>query len=301
MPVEILELPPSPTATAATAATAATTATAAAKVSKVEFPHHRTAAPPPAAPVRKRGIYVATPCYGCILNVNYLQSLLALQSACLQRGVSCYIDFIGNESLVQRARNILAARFLQSGDSNTDLLFIDADIGFDPDLVFRLLDMDKDVVTGTYPKKAIDWTGVQNAIAKGFDPRSGGLDFNLNIKGQNATVENGFTEVLDSATGFMMISRSALSKMANRYRDTLHCVNDIQGGGDNRVDTYVAVFDCMLDPDTKRYLSEDYAFCRRWQQMGGKIWADVITPLVHVGNYVYNGDIRQRQTITFAA
>jgi hypothetical protein len=244
---------------------------------------------------------VATPCYGCILNVNYLQSLLALQSACLQRGVSCYIDFIGNESLVQRARNILAARFLQSPDTNTDLLFIDADIGFDPDLVFRLLDMDRDVVTGLYPKKAIDWTGVRNAIAGGFDPRSGGLDFNLNIRGHNATIENGFAEVLDSATGFMMISRSALAKMVDRYRDTLHCVNDIQGGGDNRVDTYVAVFDCMLDPETKRYLSEDYAFCRRWQQMGGKIWADVVTPLVHVGNYVYNGDIRQRQTITFAA
>ena len=290
MPVEILELPPSPPP---------------GKVAAVAFPHHRTAPPAsPASPAvqapKKRGIYVATPCYGCILNVNYLQSLLTLQTACLQRGISCFIDFIGNESLVQRARNILAARFLQSADSNTHLLFIDADIGFDPSLVFRLLDLDKDVVTGIYPKKSIDWAGVQSAIAKGLSPRSGGLDFNLNIQGGNAAVDNGFTEVLDSATGFMMISKTALRQMAERYRDTLHCVNDIQGGGDNRVDTYVAVFDCMLDPDSKRYLSEDYAFCRRWQQMGGKIWADVVTPLVHIGNYVYNGDIRQRQKITFA-
>ena len=289
MPVEILELPPSPTA-----------------VSAVTFPHHRTApvaptAPDPVVVPKARGIYVATPCYGCILNINYLQSLLGLQAACLRRGISCFVDFIGNESLVQRARNILAARFLQSADRNTHLVFIDADIGFDPDLVFRLLDLDRDVVTGIYPKKFIDWPGVQRAIDKGLDPRSGGLDFNLNISGQNARIDNGFAEVLDSATGFMMIARSALLKMVERYKDTLHCVNDIQGGGDNRVDTYVAVFDCMIDPDSRRYLSEDYAFCRRWQQMGGKIWADVITPLIHVGNYVYNGDIRQRQVITFAA
>ena len=300
MPVEILELPPSPTARA---------------VSAVTFPRHHAApaadapaadAPVPAAETPaaaekpKRGIYVATPCYGCILNVNYLQSLLGLQAACLRRGISCYVDFIGNESLVQRARNILAARFLQSADANTHLVFIDADIGFDPDLVFRLLDLDRDVVTGIYPKKFIDWPGVRRSIDVGLDPRSGGLDFNINIIGQNAAVENGFIEVLDSATGFMMISKSALRKMVARYRDTLHCVNDIQGGGDNRVDTYVAVFDCMIDPVSRRYLSEDYAFCRRWQQMGGKIWADVITPLIHVGNYVYNGDIRQRQIVTFA-
>lgn len=284
MPVEIVELPPT-------------------NVTSVAFPHHRTvpkAAAPQAETAPKKGIYVATPCYGCILNVNYLQSLLALQNACLERGVSCFVDFIGNESLVQRARNILAARFLQSAETNTHLLFIDADIGFDPSLVFRLLDFDRDVVTCIYPKKSIDWHGVRDAIDKGLNPRSNGLDFNLNIVGRNAVVENGFAEVLDSATGFMMISKTTLRRMAEHYEATLHCVNDIQGGGDNRVDTYVALFDCMLDPDSKRYLSEDYAFCRRWQLMGGKIWADVGTPLMHVGNYVYGGDIRQRQRITFS-
>lgn len=285
MPVEITELPverPSP----------------ATKFSALRPPSDMSKP----AEQKKLGIYVATPCYGCLLNIGYLQSLLALQTACLQRGVSCFVDFIGNESLVQRARNILAARFLQSKAGSTHLVFIDADIAFDPATVFRLLDFDKDVVTAIYPKKNVDWNGVEAALDKGLqNPRSSGLDFNINIVGSRVEVEGGFAKVLDSATGFMMIKRDALHSVAERYKDTLHCVNDIQGGGDNRVERYVAMFDCMIDPDSRRYLSEDYAFCRRWQQMGGEIWADVITPLCHIGNYLYDGDIRQRRVTTFAA
>ena len=293
MPVEITEIMQTASQTAASQTAASPKFQPSTKFSALQAPKP----PPPPG----RGIYVATPCYGCLLNIGYLQSLLALQTACLQRGVSCFVDFIGNESLVQRARNILAARFLQSTAGSTHLLFIDADIAFDPATVFRLLDFDKDVVTAIYPKKNLDWAGVEDAIAKGRpNPRSSGLDFNINIAGSKVDVTGGFAKVLDSATGFMMIKRAALNAVADRYKDTLNCVNDIQGGGDNRVERYVAVFDCMIDPDSRRYLSEDYAFCRRWQQMGGEIWADVATPLCHIGNYPYDGDIRQRQTITFA-
>lgn len=66
------------------------------------------------------------------------------------------------------------------------------------------------------------------------------------------------------------------------------CVNDHQN---KDLDEYCAIFDCMIDPDTRRYLSEDYAFCRRWQQMGGKIYADVTAILGHVGNLRFSGHI----------
>ena len=60
------------------------------------------------------------------------------------------------------------------------------------------------------------------------------------------------------------------------------------------LEKYVAVFDCMIDPDSRRYLSEDYAFCRRWQQMGGKIYADCMTVLGHVGNIRFIGSLEER-------
>jgi hypothetical protein len=88
----------------------------------------------------------------------------------------------------------------------------------------------------------------------------------------------------------MLIKRDVIKKMYEHYT-ALNCVNDHQ----NRdLETYCAIFDCMIDPETKRYLSEDYAFCRRWQQMGGKIYADCMTTLGHVGNLRFNGVMEER-------
>jgi hypothetical protein len=130
-----------------------------------------------------------------------------------------------------------------------------------------------------------------------------GLDFNINIVGGSAPVEKGFVKVLDSATGFMLIRRDTLQTMRDSYADTLSCVNDLPG---NREDPayltdYVALFDCMIDKDTKRYLSEDYAFVRRAQQLGIEIWADIASPLCHVGNYMFEGDLSQRFSLVYAA
>lgn len=246
---------------------------------------------PPPAPGPTVKLYVATPCFGCQMSVAYMVSILNLQAACVQRGVECFIDFIGNESLVERARNILAARFLES--DATHLLFIDADIGFSPNAVFRLLDSGKDVVTAVYPKKALNWDQIKAKLDAGeTEPvYQMGLDFNINIATQSSEVTDGLVPVLDSATGFMLIARKVLTHMYDHYRTELFCVNDILG---QSTKDYVALFACMIDQSTRRFLSEDYSFCRRWQSLGGEIWADIASPLAHIGTGIFTGDIRQR-------
>lgn len=249
-------------------------------------------------------LYVGTPCYGCVMSNAFMLSLLQLQQQCTARGIECFIDFIGNESLVQRARNVLSARFLKS--TSTHLLFIDADIGFRPETVFRLLEADKDIATACYPKKSYDWPTVQAKLADADakePPSMMGLDFNINLVGNTATVHGGFVKVLDSATGFMLIKRGVLERMADKFRDTLTCVNDLPGNRDDPgyCTEYVALFDCMIDPDTRRYLSEDYAFVRRAQELGVEIWADLASPLCHVGNYTFEGDLRQRFSMSYAS
>ena len=247
---------------------------------------------PPAAPAAQAPkIYLATPCFGCQMSVAYLSSVLALQATCAQRGIELMVDFIGNESLVERARNILAARFLVT--DATHLLFIDADIGFRPDSVLRLLGADKDVATAVYPKKSFDWGKVAEKLEAGDKEPvyQMGLDFNINIASAREEVQDGFARVLDSATGFMLIKRGVLERMTAHYRDELQCVNDIMG---QSVKEYVALFACMIDPRTRRFLSEDYSFCRRYQALGGDIWADLASPLAHIGTNVFAGDIRQR-------
>lgn len=258
----------------------------------IAAPPASPAAPPaasPAAPPVK--VYLATPCYGCQMSVAFMASVLGMQQVLMQNGIQSVVDFVGNESLVERARNILAARFLRS--DATHLLFIDADIGFRPEAVMRLLKADKDIATAVYSKKAFNWDNVRAKLERGdTEPvYQQGLDFNINIASPSEPIEDGFVKVLDSATGFMMIKRGVLERMAAHYREELHCVNDILG---QDIKEYVALFACMIDPDTRRFLSEDYSFCRRYQALGGEIYADLTSPLAHIGANVFTGDIRQR-------
>ncbi len=250
--------------------------------------------PQPEESTNKRDIrlYVATPCFGCQVSYAFAASIVNLQAECARRGIGVHFEFVGNESLVERARNILTAKFLES--DGTHLMFIDADIGFDPEAVVRLLDFDKSVVSAVYPKKAINWANVEEKMhAKSEEPvHQMGIDFNINIVKDQPLVD-GFARVLDTATGFLMIKRHVIEEMYEKYRDELFAVNDLMG---QNIKDYVAIFACMIDPESKRFLSEDFAFCRRYQQMGGEIWACTKTPLTHVGISHFVGDIRQRFT-----
>ena len=237
-------------------------------------------------------LFVATPCYGGICLQAYAESMLRLQRVCATNGIQMMLDTTENESLVHRARNLAVARFYQKTQA-THFLFIDADIHFDPESVIRLIRSGHDVSVAAYPKKCVMWDSVDQHIKAGKTGRDlarVASSLVMNFKYQQTQIKNGFAEVLDGPTGFMLIKRDVFTKMFERYPE-LNCMNDHQ----NRdLDEYCAVFDCMIDPVSRRYLSEDYAFCRRWQQMGGEIYADVMTVLGHVGNIRFQGSLEER-------
>lgn len=240
------------------------------------------------APIK---LFLSTPCYGGLCLEAFAASVLKLQVECIKNNIHLLIDTTENESLVHRARNISIARFLYKSDADI-FMFIDADIHFEPESVIRLVKSQHPVSVAVYPKKCIMWdqaqTGVKNNDTRDIVKISSSLV--MNFKHQSTRIENGFAEVLDGPTGFMVIKRKVIEDMYAKYPE-LNCVNDHQ----NRdLDTYCAIFDCMIDPQTKRYLSEDYAFCRRWQQMGGAIYADCFTTLGHVGNLRFNGCMEDR-------
>ena len=237
-------------------------------------------------------LFLSTPCYGGLCLEKYVKSVIQLQLLLVKEQVQLMIDTTENESLVHRARNVSIGRFMQKTDADF-FLFIDADIEFDPKAVLRLLRSGHDISVAVYPKKVVMWDQARKAVEDGDTREMSLLSSSLvaNIGAKKRSVVNGFVEVLDGPTGFMMISRDALTRMHEHYGPTLTCKNDHQ----NRdFDDYCALFDCMIDPDNKRYLSEDYAFCRRWQQMGGKIFADCNTRLGHVGNLPFSGCLNER-------
>jgi len=238
-------------------------------------------------------VFLSTPCYGGLCLEGYAESLIRLQRTCAENGIEIVLDTTENESLVHRARNLSIARFLLENKQDF-FMFIDADIHFDPTSVVRLIKSGHDIAVAAYPKKAVMWEQTEDAIKKGDtrDPSRMSSSLVLNFKYQNTPLVNGFAEVLDGPTGFMLIKRDVIQKMYDHYRPTLSCVNDHQNRG--TLTDYVAIFDCMIDPESKRYLSEDYAFCRRWQQMGGKIYADCMTTLGHIGNLRFFGSMDER-------
>lgn len=232
-------------------------------------------------------LFVSTPCYGGLCLEEYATSIINLQLKLYNSDISLYLDTIANESLVHRGRNIAVERFLQT--DNDYFMFIDADIHFDPESVLSLIKSDHDVAVACYPKKHINWDrGEEHVDNEKFPYKIS--DMVVNFTGPKAEIKNNFVEVLDGPTGFMLIKRKVFEQMKEKYPELL-CKNDHSF---KEFSEYHALFDCMIDPDTQRYLSEDYAFCRRWQKMGGKIYADTMTTLGHVGNLPFVGCLEDR-------
>ena len=253
--------------------------------------------------IRKNKFFIATPCYGGQLNEPYFRSVIKLMTFFNQHQIPLAFGTIANESLVTRARNVLLAYFLAS--DYTHLFFIDADIEFNVDDVLKLYAAKKDVAVGAYPKKGVSWQRIKENMQKpeneekefsDKDIASFGSDYAINFKFLNRedktiAVENGLIKLHDAGTGFMMISREAIMKLIEAYPEIKYN-NDVNINNESLKDKFYALFDTMIDPIDKRYLSEDYTFCRRWQDIGGDIWLDPSISLNHYGHFCFQGNPR---------
>ncbi|WP_236620610.1 hypothetical protein [Basilea psittacipulmonis] len=204
------------------------------------------------------------------------------------------------ESLITRARNNMVADFL-ANPQWTHLCWIDSDIGFSAQAFLRLLMSDYDIACGVYPLKHENWP------TEGVPEKMTEAEFNAHYMrytvNHNSIQENtadivigpdGFFEIDEAPTGFMMIKRQVFEKLIQAYPDLNYVPDSI--GVENKGFHY-RFFDVMVDPQSKRYLSEDYAFCKLWRNIGGKIYADAHSNLTHQGSKLYQGDFaRSLQT-----
>ena len=246
--------------------------------------------------LKKKSIFCATPMYGGMNHGLYMKACLDLQATCIQYGVNVKFSFLFNESLITRARNYLVDEFLNRSDC-THMLFIDSDINFDPRDVIAMLALDKDVIGGPYPKKAIKWKAVKTAIKKNPDIDAGVLekvagDFVFNpVKGTASFTVTEPLQVLEIGTGFMMINREVFPKFAEAYPH-LKYKPDHVGQAHFDGSRYIhAYFDTCIDPESERYLSEDYMFCQWWRKIGGEIYLCPWMKTAHIGTYHFQGDM----------
>ena len=211
-------------------------------------------------------VHICMPCYGGMLTESTFMSYIKWSNTCRQLGIDWTMETMTNESLISRARNTLTAKFLYNKES-THLMFIDADIGWEPWHLLVMLNAQKDVIGGLYPMKSLPVKWCVN----GFD-------------GAEVSEDGNLQEVSKTGTGFMLIARDVFEKL-NAHPATKPFMNDI--GLPAELNPFMKTyFDTAVREN--RYYSEDWTFCENWRDLGGKVWVDKRVLLKHTGTYVFD-------------
>lgn len=257
--------------------------------------------------LRKRKLFLATPMYGGACMGIYAKSIADLTAMCAVNGLDLRTYFLSNESLITRARNYCVDEFMRS--DCTHMMFIDSDIGFDPRDVIAMMalqsdESEYDVLAGPYPKKTISWEKIKLAVDKGVADKDPNVlekyvgDYVFNPKSGNGTIRiDEPVEVSEIGTGFMMTRRSAFDKFAAAFPEYSYKPDHVRTDHFDGSREIMQYFQAEIDPESKRYLSEDYWFCRKLMAIGGKIWYCPWMRLQHVGSYVFGGSMADLASI----
>jgi hypothetical protein len=205
-------------------------------------------------------------------------SILKFTISAREAGLNCTFYPIFFESLVSRARNAAVAHFLADKES-THLLFIDSDIIFEPEDIYRLIQADKDVIAGMYPKKYIVWDRLKK------NPNAERVDFPIGDK--TRVTDDNYIESNYLPTGFLMIKRETIQKLITLHPE-LKYKNDIDGymsAGDNFYNLF------QVGVRNGIYESEDWGFCSLWKETGGQVLIHPDINLKHVGWHSYEGNL----------
>ena len=272
--------------------------------------------------LRKRKLFVATPMYGGMCAGMFCRSTNDLSALAMHYNIDLKYYYLFNESLITRARNYCCDEFMRS--DCTHMLFIDADIGFEAnDVVSMLALMDHedeenpyDILCSPYPKKCIAWEKIKAAVDQGqadedpnvLDNFVGDYVFNP-VQGTTEISLDEPAEVLEGGTGFMMFTKKGLQTFKDAYWDDCELapggfrykpdhVRTEHFDGSREIMMY---FQALIDPESRRYLSEDYMFCQWARKAGLKIWLCPWVTLSHVGSFVYGGSLQALAAIGASA
>lgn len=200
-------------------------------------------------------------------SMSYMAGLLKLTRQFSVMGIRHDVQFIVGNSQLPMARNMLVAGFLAS--DYDDAIFIDDDVGFTAESVWRLQQSSHRVIAGPIHKR------IERPAA---DPLGWGIGFIDGLTEQNAF------EVDYAATAFLKVSREAFLLYAEKYETHRPAPFHLE---DHVAAHYHKFFE--FGPNDE---GEDVMFCRRWRQMGGRVWIDPAAELIHEGATYFSGDVR---------
>lgn len=216
-----------------------------------------------------RSLFIALPAYDFKVSLKLAISLARFAQEAPKHGIEIQIGSICGCSVVSRARNLLAKDLLES--KCTDLIFIDSDINFMPEDIFRLLawttDPKKGIVAGVPRTRSTDKVYITD------------LEYDDN---QELTMNGmGLVRATRVATAFMMVRRDVFEKMTQAHPEWTYY--------DKKTDRMIpCLFDFMLTDEG--YMGEDFLFCDRARDLGFEVWIDPTISLGHMGVQEYEGN-----------
>ena len=211
-------------------------------------------------------VMVAIPAYTGTIHLGTMRSLMTDLQLLQARGDAWSLNDECGNALIADARAQIVARFL---DSPCDVLvFVDSDVCWEAGSLLKLVDHPVDMAAGIYPQRK--------------DP----VTFSVRWKEDKelwADPDTGLLEVLGVPFGFVKLTRACLEKMVAQYPNTeFHCETAPNS-------TAWGLFEDYRIGRLK--FGEDYAFCRRWTDMGGKVWIDPEIKFGHIGYKTFEGHL----------
>lgn len=204
------------------------------------------------------------------LEYECVTSLLTTQALLIKSGIKFEVFFLTGCPYLPVARNTLVAMFMQT--NATDLFFVDADIGFDATSVIKVLNRPEKIVGGIYPLKR------------------DGVGFPVEVKTKDGIPigRDGLIEADFIPTGFMRIKREVFEIMEKEYPELYYKTNNVNTGNAGIEEAYD--FFNMGINESKKWTTEDFAFCDKWTKIGGQIWVCPDIDFTHTGRKAHKGN-----------
>lgn len=239
----------------------------------------------------KHSIFVTTPVHSEV-SIHYCQALLEFQQLCFANKIRVQFQLF-KSSLVTMGRNLCVGAFMES--KMTHMLFVDSDIDFNSSTILKMINADKDVIAIPYPLKSMQWEKLYELIQKGEiksvkDLSTRGYTYPMRVDDEmDIKFSKGVIEVSHVPTGCLLIKRSVIEKMIQAYPQLRIDQPQIINGVDMNKPFVYNFFDTLFDEQKNKYYGEDFAFCKRWTDIGGKCHAYIMDPITHVGEHQYCG------------
>jgi len=222
----------------------------------------------------KLKLIIATPFYSMSGYSPYIVSMFRSLSYCHKQDIWPEYWDLSGDSYVDRARNSICAKFLES--DATDLLFVDSDMAWQEDAIIKILQSPWEITGAAYPVKN-DWEEYGVVINTNED------------KTPSVDQNTGLISAEWIPAGFMRIKKEALERFANAYSSDYYY--DPSACPDNPGRRYINFFRCIVEKE-HRY-GEDVEFCRRWKAIGGKLWVEPRITFKHCGMTAWTGNYHE--------